>query len=455
MAYNTRTELMAEANFDGIPFRVRTETISSQGRRIIVHEYLNSNRIFAEDIGQIPPYFSIDAFIHSDLSANNFLEKAEAFRTKLNRKLNKPGKLTLPTIGNVRVIALDFSESRSQTSVGEVTFNLKFVKATGSIVANVAPARESDIFSASDDAREVITETSPKFYSIPETINNRLTVLHDFTSQVNDTSNKARNFLTSGPLGEARTTIRNFVTNLPNLINTPQNLVNTYVATGESDVGVFQDLSNRLSNPTSVNSFDLASNSSRSGSGLFNDMRSIRNDVNNVDDSTDPSSFEKPIWSATTVERSNRNMNRNFAIDMNRVNWLLIAYEQAANRDYTTSTEVENIRNELSTMYDNVVLTAAEDLDSLISDLTLIESINNVRDLTLEVLELKEQQAFNLTTINYPFPLDVISLTYQLYAEEFNTFNDLEERATLIKQLNPDQQSDRMVGDITILEVRQ
>lgn len=455
MAYNTRTEIMAEASYDGLPFRVRTETIGRQGRRIVLHEYLKSDRIFAEDIGEIPPTFNIDAFIHSDPGQNNFLQKAENFRNRLRRRLLKPTKLTLPTIGNVNVIALDFSESRSQTSVGEVTFTLSFVKATGSIVANTAPARESDVYAASDDAREVIAEKAPRSYTLLETINNRLSVLHDFTNTVNDYSNRIRNYITSGPLGQVRMTIRNFVTNLPNLVDNPQNLVNFAVTSFEGDVGVFQDISNRLSNVTALDGFPLAQTLARSGSGLFNDMRSIRNQIANTDDSTNPASFARPKWNPTTVERQDRNRNRDFNIDLSRVNWLLIGYEQAARKEYTTNVEVETTREELSLMYTEVVEKPSENLESFLSDLDVLEAIKDTRNLALEVLELKEQQAFNLTTINYPYSTDIITASYDIYAEEFSTFDQLEARAQLIKELNPETRADNVLGDITIFQLRE
>lgn len=461
MAYNRITEGMSRAEFDGIPFLVRTESVTNQGRRVILHEYLNSNRIFAEDIGEIPPRFAVEAFIQSDRTGErpiNYIQKAERFRNALNVRLNKSVKLTLPTLGEVRVIALPYTESRSQTDVGIVSFTLNFARASGSIVAAVAPRRTSDLYQESDRARGLIETTATVFWErvigTIRNINNRLTFLHDITSMSTDIQNKVRNNIQAGPFGELRTTIRNFITALPNLINQPARLFGTMITVIDDDIGMFQDLSNRLSITSAANNYSLSRDFTRSGSGLFDDMSGIRNNIPNVEDSTNISSFDKPFWPTTTVERIRRNNIRNSILDSFRLNWLLIVYEQAAAREYATNVEVENVRQELSQIYTEVVQTASEDLNSFISDLDVLEVVNNVRTITLEILEQKEQQTFNLTTVEYQLPSDVLSITYDLYAEELTSFSELENRADIIINLNPGLRPDLMSGEITVLQSR-
>lgn len=261
MAYNFATEAMAEASFAGVVFRVRNESITRQGRRVVPHEYLGTDRIFAEDLGEIPPFFTIDAFIHSDRNVGatvfaqpNFIQKAEQFRNKLRERRTRPAKLTLPTIGTVNVIVLSFTEDRSQQSVGEVKFTINFVQGAGSIVSNEAPKQSFDVYVATAAARtlieEISTEKWEEFVLPPELpsldIDSYLTMLNDLNSLATDISNRTRNLFNAGIFGRIKNTLRNFATAIPNLLAIPSNLFKSIITQFEEVIGIFSDISDAL-----------------------------------------------------------------------------------------------------------------------------------------------------------------------------------------------------------------
>lgn len=107
------------ASYRGVEFQFTRES-TTQGRKIVTHEFVNSDRRIDEDLGAFPPIFTLSAFVHG--------EDAFAKRDKLRRALETPGQGSLihPTRGRVLVTAKQYSISSNANSVGRIDFQLTF-----------------------------------------------------------------------------------------------------------------------------------------------------------------------------------------------------------------------------------------------------------------------------------------------------------------------------------------
>lgn len=436
---------MLPASFRGVEFRVRNEIQTNGGRRLILHEYLNSNTVFIEDIGEIPPKFSVDAFVHG----SDWLEKKDALIQALNAEGS--GRLILPSFGALEVKAFDYSVDQSQTSLGEVRFSLSFAVGRRLPGPTATLKTAEDVFQSGDNARSVLQDVLEDNWKIPETQNNALTAIYDWTSVSTDILTATRNLLTSGVIGETRAAVNNFVTSLPNLINLPTTLAQRIGAGVSGDLGIFSLISAGLIGGSGL---VVMTEFCSFGSGLHSNSIDIRNDVPN-ENNTIIGDFNIPLWEENTFQRIDRNDNRLSAVNFARVNAMVIAYEQAAAREYSTAVEIQNAREELESIHDQLMRIDVQNRDILQSDPNVREAVEDVRISSLEILEQKEQRTFVLTEVNYGAPTSAFLIAYNLYAEKLNTVQDLEDRSILVRGLNPEQKTDQMSGDIVTLQGRQ
>lgn len=442
---NNRTIKMLTASFRGIEFRVRSERQTNGGRRLILHEYLNSNTVFIEDIGEIPPRFSVDAFVHG----SDWLEKKDALIQALNAE--GFGRLVLPSFGALRVQAFDYSIDQSQTSLGEVRFSLSFAVGRKLPGPTASLKTSEDVFQSGDNARLVLQNVLENNWKVPGSSNNVLTAIYDWTSISTDVLTATQNLLTSGVIGETRTAINNFIISLPNLIKLPATLAQRIGTGVPGDLGIFSLISAGL-----VGGAGLVAMTEfcSFGSGLLVNSIDIRNDVPN-ENNTIVGNFNIPLWEENTAQRIDRNDNRLSAVNFTRVNSLVIAYEQAAANEYSTAIDIQNTREALESIHDQLMRIDVQDRDIIQSDPNVREAVEDVRIASLEILDQKEQRTFVLTEVNYGAPTSAFLIAYNLYSERLNTVQDLEDRSILIRGLNPEQKVDQMFGDITTLQRRQ
>lgn len=107
------------ASYRGIDFLVPNER-ANRGKKIIAHEYPNSDDRYAEELGKIPPIFSVTAIIHGDDAIN--------VRIRLENALEQSGLglLVHPIYGRVMVKAGPFTVSSDQTEIGQFSFDIQF-----------------------------------------------------------------------------------------------------------------------------------------------------------------------------------------------------------------------------------------------------------------------------------------------------------------------------------------
>lgn len=426
---------LVQASWRGVVFSVRSEELPSGGRKTALHEFPNSSERFVEDLGEIPPRFTITAFVHG----LDWLERAQALENALREA--GPGRLVMPTFGAWTVWALPYSKSASQTSVGEIEFSLEF--ATSRAVAGIIesqPAPEM-VFAAGDDSRAAIGGTFGKIFNAPSDSLGFGAMLSDVTSVANETFSAVSTILNADSLGEMTGAIRGLLGNAGGLLNDPINLALEFFGIDEDAPGLWQIISEGLDTLSSVSALlDFAKN-------FGNNFALIQADLDSgakVSPGTTTS-----LWAATTADRIDRNDAREAIVDSNQLAALVVAYEQAANADYQTVSEVQGIREQLENVYSEKMQIDAQDAGSVPANAEVREAMATLRIRALAVLDQKAQSAWLTSQILVGGGLTAPTLTYLLYAESIT--NDLDTRAYQVRQLNQQTNCMAMSGQLTVL----
>ena len=430
-----RTLSTVAASFKGINFRVRTESITDIGRKKVLHEYPKSDIRFIEDMGQIPSTFSITAFIHGE----NWIQDSEKLQKALNE--NTEGRLVLSTLGAYDVFALQYSIEETQSEIGETKFNLNF--AIGR--KNSGPIRTEatiyDVYDLGDANRRIFGVDYSQLWLIASDIFTLVSSGFDLETLFRSSLNTLANYVGNEQLAKALKIVSRMEANSASLINSAVALAGIQFNITPEAEGFFQLISTGMNEGVDPGSgvealLSLATfgNSEQLALNTINGA----NVINNVIDSTEVTGV--PLWPETTAARILRNRNRLTMVNSIRIAGMVIAYEQAAQREYDTKEEIDLIRDSLETVYDRLIGTDSSDFDSIQAQQDVKDSINNVRLAALAILDQKQQEAYTVTEINLPESgYTSFLLSYALYAEEFFSTNDVEERTQVIRELNLDQ----------------
>lgn len=430
-----RTLSTVAASFKGINFRVRTESITDIGRKKVLHEYPKSDIRFIEDMGQIPSTFSITAFIHGE----NWIQDSEKLQKALNE--NTEGRLVLSTLGAYDVFALQYSIEETQSEIGETKFNLNF--AIGR--KNSGPIRTEatiyDVYDLGDANRRIFGVDYAQLWLIASDIFTLVSSGFDLETLFRASLNTLANYVGNEQLAKALKIVSRMEANSASLINSAVALAGIQFNITPEAEGFFQLISTGMNEGVDPGSgvealLSLATfgNSEQLALNTINGA----NVINNAIDSTEGTGV--PLWPETTAARILRNRNRLTMVNSVRIAGMVIAYEQAAQREYDTKEEIDLIRESLETVYDRLIGTDSSDFDSIQAQQDVKDSINNVRLAALAILDQKQQEAYTVTEIQLPESgYTSFLLSYALYSEEFFSTNDVEERAQVIRELNLDQ----------------
>lgn len=429
------TERLAQASLGGIVFSVRSEELPTGGRKIALHDFPNSDERFVEDLGEIPPRFTVTAFVHG----LDWLERAQALENVL--RTPGPKRLVLPTFGAWTVWALPYSKTAQQTSVGEIEFSLEF--ATSRAVAGIiesTPAAEM-VFAAGDRTRSAIGGAFGGIFSAPGDSLGFGAMLSDITSVCNETFSEVSTIMNAESLGELTGAIRGLLGNAGSLLGDPIQLGLEFFGIDDDAPGLWQIISEGLDTLTAVGSLlDFAKN-------FGNNLALIQSDF---DSGAKVSPVENiSLWAATTEDRIDRNDGRTAIVESNRLASLVAAYEQAANADYQTIDQVQLVRTDLEDVFEQMMQIDAQDAGSVPANRFVREAMSDLRIRALSVLDQKAQSAWLTAQINRVGGLTAPSLTYLLYAESL--VNDLDDRSWQVRQLNQQVSAVAMTGNLTVL----
>lgn len=428
----SRLDKLLPASWKGIPFLVRSEILSEGGRRIVLHDYPNSSERYVEDQGELPPRFSVTAFV----SGEDFLDRAG----QLERALQEPGKgsLSMPTFGSRKLFAMPYSKDASQTSVGEIKFKLEFVAGRAVSGPSRAPSTPETVYSQGDIVRRELALMLEELWLPPADTSNVVSAQFDL-EQVT----KAIELLTTDVdnIGDVASIGKFILANSPSIVRSGYDMAETFVR------GLWQTVSEGLSGGDGSASLHELT---KFGSQLTLSLSDIKNATIPV--TSDPDSDEIPLWAENTAKRIARNDNRLTLVNASRIAALVAAYEQASDSQYATDAEIEQARGALERDHQRLLRVDTHDKTLIQSQPTVRGAIETLRLSALEVLDQKEQSVHTLTTIVSGVPTSAFVLAYDLYAEEFTTSEELTARGVELRELNPQQAADKLSGGITVLQ---
>lgn len=402
------TEQTYAASIDGFEVLVESETTSS-GKKIVSHEYPNSNKRFSEELGQIPPKFSLNVVVHGSIQD----------RIRLEEILRQPGLLTLvhPYYGSVEVMSQEFTVSSNQTRIGEFRFSINFETSE----ANIAPspsANDANLLSSNrDDAFSAIGGSLEENYKDPESSVNYTDAIEKVTDVL--TSIQSGVTLIKNPIGEG-------VSELNTTINTALSAVGTAVSNGtevrELLDSVYISINNVVNTPADLEDFWTDLTNFGSTGGIPDVVSSYVN----------------------TVKREERVTNESLIGEHTRLMGVIGLFEASGYKNYDTVNRLEAQKETLKNTYNQIVRDDTDLLPtvSLIDDPDTQHGLNTLRNNTIEVLDEKNETVSRITTINtISTPLSVLV---------YNNYGHIDDIET-IQNLNPEQPANNVLGDVSLV----
>jgi prophage DNA circulation protein len=376
------------ASFRGVEFLVDSET-KSGGKKIVTHEYVNSNSRFTEELGELPPSFTIDAIVHGE----NAVQK----RFNFERVLNLPGlgELVHPVYGTLQVKSTTYSVSSSQVTVGQFRFSINFQITRG--IINPAPAgvNISEVSRNAESSRKVLNDAFEDQYIVPilpETLDSAATKLDSVYEAVESA-----------------------IINITSTIQSKIAEFTKLVSSGRREV--FTVVQNAFNLKTAL--FDLYT-SALSVINLPEDLSVAWESLLNFN-------ALETAGKTNTVPRTREENNRLIFNEHTRATALINLYEAAAFNDYETDVDIDNIRTVLNNAYDDQINSTPVGL--LATDPDTRTELAKLRVTVNKVFDEKEQNIWRVVTIS-PGKSSMLLTGYRYY----KSLDTLE----LLQELNPD-----------------
>lgn len=428
----TRLNDLLQASFKGVTFFIRSENMTEGGRRIVLHDYPNSSERYIEDLGQLPEKFSLSAFV----SGPNFLNNSD----RLERALQEKGKgdLYLPNFGKKTVFALPYRKDATQISVGEISFELSF--AIGKVISGPIRAANTTetVYSKGDTLRSIIGRVLNSKWTVPTQTDNAQTAIYDL-KQVVSAIDLLKTRLTNIADIESLSNYINL--NAPTIVRSKDDMQRVLMTQ------LWQTVSIGLTGGSGLAALIELTNFGSELSLSLADIRSASTVATPAAEST-----QVPLWSETTGGRIIRNSNRLAIVNASRLSALAGAYEQAADTTYDNDQQLDETRKAIENEHKRLMNDDTQNVTFIQSDPEVRFAMEDLRLAALEVLDQKEQSIFTLTTIRKNAPVSSFVLSYNLYAENFETSDQVTDRAVSLRNLNPSQPSDKLNNDLTVLQ---
>jgi len=397
------------ASYRGISFLVPSESKKS-GIKSAVKDYPGTNRKrFVEQLGAAAPEFSITAVVHG-------LDAIER-RIRLEQALEQQGTgiLVHPSLGRITCVALDYTSSSDDTSVGEFKFDITFSRTEPNISL-------SDIGAT---IRKVSRLAGISFDSID---NSLIRIYRD--TRFNDVLRAAKssyNQITAAVKTaiELRAVYNESVNTASGFIGLAQGFVSETSNLFAGGIGGVDALNiGRLGDLfDTVRRIDNTSGTAvRIGSGYASSSRTLyRSALATADNPAqliaawqslcyyNSGRVKKPL---TTAKRIDLEANLGVIEDHCRINALISFFEAAAYANYRTENDLLFVRDNLNERYSALIENAEE--GTLGRDPDVRSALSLIRTNTLQVMDEKLQNVWRIVDIN-PSQTSLALVTYQYY----------------------------------------
>lgn len=177
----TRTDAIS---FRNVPFSVESES-SEHGHKIAIHDYVNSNKRFVEQLGLVPDQFQINAFVNTNEAQGNARDRRDALKDALNQVGS--GVLSHPTYGVVSVKVGKYKISSNEKTSGRINFTIPFYREDGEQLPERAKDSLSTLQSSADGVREELEESG--LSDLQTFSEETATTLSEFAAKIEETAN--------------------------------------------------------------------------------------------------------------------------------------------------------------------------------------------------------------------------------------------------------------------------
>ncbi|MEE9159934.1 MAG: DNA circularization N-terminal domain-containing protein [Gammaproteobacteria bacterium] len=373
-------EKYVTASFRGVPFFFRSEG-SGEGRKTVVHDFVNSDRRFVEDLGRLPQTFTFDAFVSGI--------DAFAKRDNLRRVLDTPGSgiLSHPVRGNVEVTATSYSIRSTNNAVGRIDFFLTFAASSTVDEPTIGQATGSTLSDLSETIRTIVEQVALGRYLRP-TDSGFLNELFGLNTDVAGFLDQISASISDGEVRESINPIINSILTDRGLPSNPETLFSNIQT-------IFR---------------------SASGLGDPNKYHNLLGEVQSL----------VPFIPENTSRRIRRVLSFGALGSSFQVNSLVGAYQAATAIDYDTVPELEQAEARLNDSFESVVENPI--VESVVADPDIKADLLNMRSLAADIFDEKEQLAWKVEDFD-PSGRGFAATTYRLYGNLDNL--------DLIARLNP------------------
>ncbi len=142
---------LRKASFRGVPFWWEDVELDG-GRRVVLHEYVQRDDAWPEDLGGKPNQYNVTAYV----LGNDYLAQRDRLEAAL--KETGPGTLVHPTRGEIQVVAMPFKVRETTADGGKAMFQLQFVKAADNQYPAATQQTGQAVTLAADEAAELAIE---------------------------------------------------------------------------------------------------------------------------------------------------------------------------------------------------------------------------------------------------------------------------------------------------------
>lgn len=362
------------ASFKGIPFLV-DNTNTEGGRKLVVHEYPNTNERFVEDMGELQETFTINGFV----TGIDYDQKRDA----LIAALKDPGRgeLIHPFFGEVTCVAKPYSLSESFQEFGVAKFTMTFDKSDASTYPSVSSDNTSLINLQSNSLNGLMNTDIASIFAVTQKYpGNFLSAKNIITAVSTALGVNASSVLkVASDISSFNSQLVSFVKKINSNIQHPANL-------GADFENLFGAYSLIGLNPK--DQFDLLAGLFSYGSG------------------------EAPV-PQTTVQRVEREKNRQVVNSAVNIFALSNAYNTVPFLTYTTEADVQNVQNQLQEQFTYVMS------NNNASD----DTVQAIKDLQVQVVKFLEVQlvnAFKISTVKTN-QISMTLLCFNYYGSVDNT----------------------------------